>query len=537
MPSIHHFWKFLELGNKIKWTTFFLFGIFTLIIFIWNVKQYYFHTDDCYISFRYALNFYKGYGLVWNPGERVEGYTNFLWVIIMAFGMAFKIPPEIFSNVIGIASGVVVLALLVCFSAKYAGWDNPIIWLAPLILVTSRSFTGWCTGGLATMFFTMLLFLAVLQFLREREQEVQLPICSSMLLSLSSLIRPDALLFTLIIGVSFVIEVMLKRRKFTSLLIWIAPYILIVGIHFLWRYSYYGYWLPNTFYAKVSGFWGAQGYRYLSLFHQDYKILFFLSFIFLPTIVERNFIYTLFLALIMVYLGYLFYIGGDRFEFRFLVYLFPFFYWLLVEGIRLLTDLHFKRKWLKCTTVIIALGISAALLATTHAGSIKERKKLRYEIESLKGTKEYANRRVWTGKFLRLLIDQGLLPDDIILCTGGAGAVPYYTQWPTIDLLGMNDARIAHQKFRMFEPVGHQKKATKNYLQKRKVELFDVDNFIVHNKPGKNQKCASTNKGCLKSIKVGDYYLHFKTFLPDDEFRNRFEKLLKAKLRFRKNKY
>jgi hypothetical protein len=57
-------------------------------------------------------------------------------------------------------------------------------------------------------------------------------------------------------------------------------------------------------------------------------------------------------------------------------------------------------------------------------------------------------------------------------------------------------------------------------------EFFDIDNFIVHKKPGKNQKCGSTNKGCLKIIKVGEYYLRCKTFLPDDEFRRRFGKLL-----------
>jgi hypothetical protein len=373
----------------------------------------------------------------------------------------------------------------------------------------------------------MLLFLAVLQFLREREQKVQLPICSSVLLSLSSLIRPDALLFTFIIGVSFVLEVILKRRKFTSLLIWVAPYILLVGTHFIWRHSYYGFWLPNTFYAKVSGFWGEQGYRYLSLFHQDYKILFFLPLIFLPLLVEIKFVYVLFLTMIIVYSGYIFYIGGDRFEFRFLIPIFPLFYWLLIEGIRMLTSLHFKRKWLRYTTVIVALGISTALLATTHAGSIKEREKLRYEIESLKGTKDYANRRINVGKFLRYLINNELLPNDIVFCTGGAGAIPYYTQWPTIDLLGMNDVRIAHQKFMVSKKVGHQKKGTTKYLKERKVEFFDIDNFIVHKKLGKNQRCRNTNKGCLKSIQVGKYYLRFKTFMPDNEYRKRFEKLLR----------
>lgn len=41
--------------------------------------------DDAMISMRYAKNFANGYGLVWNPGgERIEGYTNPLWVLYMS---------------------------------------------------------------------------------------------------------------------------------------------------------------------------------------------------------------------------------------------------------------------------------------------------------------------------------------------------------------------------------------------------------------------------------------------------------------------
>src|SRR2546423_1137519 len=40
--------------------------------------------DDAMISMRYAWNFVHGNGLVWNPGERVEGFTNPLMVAVMA---------------------------------------------------------------------------------------------------------------------------------------------------------------------------------------------------------------------------------------------------------------------------------------------------------------------------------------------------------------------------------------------------------------------------------------------------------------------
>src|SRR5262249_8034083 len=40
--------------------------------------------DDAFISFRYIDQFEQGHGLVYNPGQRVEGYTHFLWVILLA---------------------------------------------------------------------------------------------------------------------------------------------------------------------------------------------------------------------------------------------------------------------------------------------------------------------------------------------------------------------------------------------------------------------------------------------------------------------
>ncbi|MEZ4824399.1 MAG: hypothetical protein R2942_19210 [Ignavibacteria bacterium] len=43
-----------------------------------------FIQDDAFISFRYVQNFVDGNGLVFNIGERVEGYANLLWVLILS---------------------------------------------------------------------------------------------------------------------------------------------------------------------------------------------------------------------------------------------------------------------------------------------------------------------------------------------------------------------------------------------------------------------------------------------------------------------
>ncbi len=68
--------------------------------------------DDAYISFRYARNLVDGHGLVWNPGEWVEGYTNFLWVLILALGMKLGVDPATTAAIGGVLAGAAVLWLL-----------------------------------------------------------------------------------------------------------------------------------------------------------------------------------------------------------------------------------------------------------------------------------------------------------------------------------------------------------------------------------------------------------------------------------------
>ena len=61
----------------------------------WLSHVAWFLCDDAFISFRYARNLLEGHGLVFNPGEYVEGYSNFLWTLELALLWAlFDLPPE-----------------------------------------------------------------------------------------------------------------------------------------------------------------------------------------------------------------------------------------------------------------------------------------------------------------------------------------------------------------------------------------------------------------------------------------------------------
>ncbi len=103
-------------------------GIATL--FGVHVARHAFVSDDCFISLIYARSLIEGDGLVY-LGEKVEGYTNFLWVLLAACAMWVELDPGTVLNTIGIASGAGILLLLAGIGARTSSWRDPGIWIAP----------------------------------------------------------------------------------------------------------------------------------------------------------------------------------------------------------------------------------------------------------------------------------------------------------------------------------------------------------------------------------------------------------------------
>src|SRR5438105_12922704 len=78
-------------------------------------------ADDAYISYRYAWNLVHGHGLVYNPGEVVEGYTNFLWTLLAAGAIAVGLPPAGVTLALIIAASISLVALTYYLATKLAG--------------------------------------------------------------------------------------------------------------------------------------------------------------------------------------------------------------------------------------------------------------------------------------------------------------------------------------------------------------------------------------------------------------------------------
>src|SRR5262249_6976799 len=149
-----------------------------------------------------------GYGLVFNPGfERVEGYSNFLWVLMLAACKFLGIAPEYAANPLLIALGIGLVAMVVhfCWKELPAGASPYFILIPAVMLAANRSFAMWCTSGLETKLFEFLVIGGVISTVREmsamrqrasvNEARVNAFPWSALWFALAALTRPDGVLF------------------------------------------------------------------------------------------------------------------------------------------------------------------------------------------------------------------------------------------------------------------------------------------------------------------------------------------------------
>ncbi|MEL6181551.1 MAG: hypothetical protein AAFS10_21515, partial [Myxococcota bacterium] len=235
-----------------------------------------FINDDAFISFRYADNLVQHGELTYNVGERVEGYTNFLWTLIIAGVLALGGDPVVWSKILGVLCSIATLTLLVLFTHRGLGaLDDRVserspLWacLAPMLLAINPAFACWSEGGLETALFTLWITAALLRYTIERSHEDAFP-WSGALLALAAMTRPEGVLVWGLLGLhrlgwqALVERTTLPQR---DAWIWGALFVGIYLPYWLWRTWYYGYPLPNTYYAKGDQpLWGL-GWLYVSSF-------------------------------------------------------------------------------------------------------------------------------------------------------------------------------------------------------------------------------------------------------------------------------
>jgi arabinofuranosyltransferase len=210
-----------------------------------------FFIDDAFITFRYVRQFVAGNGLVYNIGERVEGYSNFLWVMLLALPHAFG--AELITTARVLSTALSIGSLLLTYSLARSA---PYPVLAPIMLAAASPFGAWTMGGLETSLFAFLVTASVATFVYEEERGRGA--ASGVLFGLLALARPEGMIFfALAAGFRAWQLFSIGRARLAKIdsrdWLRLAGFIALFVPHFLWRLSYYGYPLPNTVYAKSMG--------------------------------------------------------------------------------------------------------------------------------------------------------------------------------------------------------------------------------------------------------------------------------------------
>lgn len=223
-----------------------------------------FTTDDAYISLRYAHNLATGAGLVWNPSDGpLEGYSNFSFVLLGALAETIGVDPVVALKGAGLLGLVATLACLYGISRMWLGPLGSL--LAPMGLVAYYGTIFWATSGLETAVFQALVAASCLAFLRGSFEPHTLAyrprtngpllIVASVLLFLATLTRPEAPLFAAVFAGVLVWtgfrQPRLRRRLFVDALRLFLPFGILLLLYWLWKWSYFGSLLPNSFACKL----------------------------------------------------------------------------------------------------------------------------------------------------------------------------------------------------------------------------------------------------------------------------------------------
>ncbi|MBI2944600.1 MAG: hypothetical protein HYY25_10400 [Candidatus Wallbacteria bacterium] len=217
-----------------------------------------FTSDDAGISFCYAKNLAAGRGLVLTAGsERVEGFSNLLWVLLLAPGIGLGLDPALLAKALAFAAGSASLCLLLLAPARMAG--RPLRTsdaVPPLLLATSAPFAFWTAGGLETILFTLVLLAAATAFALELRTPPRTFPLSALALFLASLTRPEGPLYALAALPAMAARALAapdRAGNWRHFIRWLLWFVAALAAFFVWRQLYFGSWWPTVFHTKLPG--------------------------------------------------------------------------------------------------------------------------------------------------------------------------------------------------------------------------------------------------------------------------------------------
>ena len=434
------------------WTAYLLLSILLASgLFAWARHRYEF--DDAFISYRYAHNLSSGHGLVFNPGERVEGYSNLLWIVILTVGARVGLPPPFLAPALGVVSYLVILLV-----SWYVMWNGIRHWrlsqricgtVLLFALVLTHGLASAAGSGLETTFFAALVLLALVTWaMMDRRPSLLRPVTAA-LLSLLILTRPDGIIPAGCILALDCLRATLRGRgvlagcRTTFAVAWLPGATLL--LHGAWRLLYYRSWFPNTYFAKgADSPHYAAGLAYLWAFVASYPVLVLLLAAAVYSVLRsREFTpgtwYVVSASAVsLLYSVYLVRVGGDFMDFRLGWHFLPA---LVLAGIIGFVDIAPVGLASGCAMAVIILGLCLAPV----------RLEMEYYMQSLDEMRRYVDDGTAVGRALREL------PRDTTIATTLIGTVGYYSGLRIVDQWGLVDPDVRSRPARDRFVRGHVK--------------------------------------------------------------------------------
>jgi len=413
--------------------------------------------DDAMISMRYAWNFVQGHGLVWNVGEApIEGYTNFLWVLVMAsqialFGrMGAVLAVQLVGLLILYANALLSLSLLRTVRRRLALPQSLFaegLLLAFTLLYYPSSY--WGLMGMETALVTLWALLALgLALGQDETQPAPLP-WLGVALGLAFWTRPDALVVA-----ALILAYRAYALGWRAWRIWLSEALIVlafVAALSAFRLAYYGALVPNTYTLKVEGMpllpRLRDGLGFIAPYLLTTAPLLALGLAGLADglrawwrqvradkaswwrldAAQRTL--ALLALLVVLHIAYQIWTGGDPWPYwRMLVPAMPALFILAILGLERLMPLVPRR--LARPAALALAAFSLGLAVQPFLGQLAQ------------------SEEIYHVGYHQLLAERAVLLNDILrpgarLAVVAAGILPYYTDFYIIDMLGKNDAYIA----------------------------------------------------------------------------------------------
>ncbi|MFM1874014.1 MAG: hypothetical protein RL398_3436 [Planctomycetota bacterium] len=430
--------------------------------------------DDAFITLRYAENFANGLGLVYNAGERVEGYSNPTWTVLCAVAMRLGLDGVAFSQWLGMLCYGLLIPATWWTGRRLAGDGATFLPLAACGVAAHYHLRDFASCGLETLGFVLLVTLLVgllARASRGRDFAVACVVAVA-----AALTRPDGGLVGAVAGAVAVL-VSFRQRRLAPALGYALPGLCLFVPFLAWRFLYYGEWLPNTFFAKSAGDpYPGQGWFYVGLFFSVYWVLLpaLVALLAMPWLRRGRPSPWLLPWFVGTYLAFVVWVGGDFMLARFVLPVTPLLYLAIELAARRLPTRAGAAVCLAAFGLTLLCAPGPELLRTDDnvRGIADER--AQYPAERVDGLRA-------AGAKMRAALDG----TELRVAFSGTQAMLVYEAKVTYALeavTGLTDHYLAHRDLGERGRIGHEKSVRferdddrRYVLEDRKVQLLLFD--------------------------------------------------------------